>query len=120
MKTVQGLKIAALLPLIFMSLVLITFGVGESLSGDLGGLMHFVPVILAGLVIWLCWKHPLWGGVLLLAGVVLEVIAFWGVLVDRPPAWLLALIIMIMPLAFSGLLLLMAEWVGRLKQNTPN
>ena len=100
MKTVQSLKVAAFVPLGFMVLVLLTFGIGETLSGDLSGLVHFVPVIFAVLVAWLCWKHPLWGGVLLLAGVVFEVIAFWGVLVGRPPMWFWTLIIMILPLAF--------------------
>lgn len=116
MKTVQSLKVAALVPLGFMVLILLILGIGETLGGDLSGLMHFVPVIFVALVAWLCWKHPLWGGVLLLAGVVFEVIAFWGVLVGRPPMWFWMLIIMILPLAFSGLLLLTAEWVKRMKQ----
>lgn len=119
MKTVQSLKVAALVPLGFMVLVLLTFGLGETLSGDLSGMMHFVPVVFAVLVAWLCWKRPLWGGVLLLAGVVFEVIAFWGILINRPPMWFWTLIIMILPLAFSGLLLLTAEWVKRIKQIGP-
>jgi len=116
MKTVQGLKIAALVPLAFMVLLLLSFGIGETLSGDWSGLMHFVPVIFAVLVAWVCWKRPLWGGVLLLIGVVFEVVFFWGTLVGRPPMWFWPLIIMILPLAFSGLLLLTAEWVQHIKQ----
>jgi len=116
MKAVQSLKIAALVPLGFMVLVLSIFGVGETLSGDLSGLMHFVPVVFAVLVTWLCWKHPLWGGFLLLAGVIFEVVAFWGILGNKPPMWFWTLIIMILPLAFSGLLLLTAEWIKRIKQ----
>ena len=117
MKTIQGLKIAAMLPLGFMILILLAFGIGESLGGDLGGLMHLVPVVFVGLVIWLCWKRPLWGGLLLLAGALLEMIVSLNVLLNRPPLWYWTLIIMILPLAFSGLLLLMAEWVGRIQRS---
>jgi len=116
MKAVHSLKIAALVPIGFMVLVLSTFGIGETLSGDLSGLMHFVLVIFAVLVAWLCWKHPLWGGVFLLAGVIFEVIAFWGILSNRPPMWFWTLIIMILPLAFSSLLLLTAEWIKRINR----
>jgi len=77
MKTVRGLKIAAMIPLGFMALILLIFAVGESVGGDLSGLMHLLPVVLVGLVAWLCWKRPLWGGILLLAGAIFEAVFFW-------------------------------------------
>ena len=120
MRTIRGLKIAAMIPLGFMVLVLLMFGIGETLGGDLSGLMHLVPVVFVGLVIWLCWKRPSWGGILLLVGVLLEVIMFWRMFTSADTSAMVApLVIMILPLAFSGLLLLIAEWVGRIQHIAP-
>jgi hypothetical protein len=120
MNTIKGLKIAALLPLGFMSLVLLMFGIGESVGGDLSGLMHLVPVAFAGLVMWLCWKRPLWGGILLLVGAAFEALNFWRMFASADQSAVIApLVIMILPLAFSGLLLLTAEWVGHIHHSTP-
>jgi hypothetical protein len=118
MNTIKGLKIAAMVPLGFMVLVLLMFGIGESMGGDLSGLMHLVPVVFVGIVIWLCWKRPLWGGILLLAGAVFEAITFWKLFSEADATAIIApLVIIILPLAFSGLLLLAAEWVGRLQRS---
>ena len=114
MKTIRGLKIAAMIPLGFMMLILLAFGIGESVGGDLSGLMHLVPLVFAGLVIWLCWKRPLWGGILLLAGALFEAFRFRGAFVSANQGSMIwPLIIMILPLALSGLLLLTAAWIGR-------
>lgn len=67
MNTAKILKIIAVLPLALFALVSLVFGIGESTGGDLSGLMHLVPVVLIALLIWLCWKRPLWGGIFLLA-----------------------------------------------------
>jgi hypothetical protein len=77
--------------------------------------MHLVPVVFVGLVVWLCWKRPLWGGILLLAGALFEVISFWRMLTNADASAIISpLVIMIVPLAFSGLLLLLAAWIGRI------
>ncbi len=114
MKTIRGLKIAATIPVGFMVLILLAFGIGESAGGDLSGLMHLVPVVFGGLVIWLCWKRPLWGGFLLLAGALFQVLRFGHALTNPSSGTILApLTILILPLALSGLLLLAAAWIGR-------
>lgn len=115
MKTIQGLKIAAMVPLGFMVLVLLAFGIGETLGGDWSGIQHFVPVVFIGLVVWLCWEKPLWGGILLLAGAAFETFMFQRMLFNGDLSEIIApLLIMILPLAFSGLLLLIAHWVGHI------
>jgi hypothetical protein len=120
MKTVQALKIVAMLPLGFMVLVLLAFGIGESLGGDLSGLMHLVPVVFVGLVVWLCWKRPLWGGLLLLAGAALQANIFGRAWMNAAPSGMIApLVIMILPLAFSGILLLLAARVERMQRTAP-
>ena len=120
MKTIKALKIAALVPLIFMTLMLLMFGIGESVGGDLSGLMHLVPVQFVVLVMWLCWKHQIWGGILLPAGAAFEAVSFGRMFLRAGPGAIAApLIIMILPLAFSGLLLLTAEWVRHLGPTTP-
>lgn len=114
MKTIQGLKIAAMVPLGFMVLVLLLFGIGETLGGDISGIQHFVPVIFVGLVAWLGWKRPLLGGILFLAGAVLEAGMFWRFFTRAEAGAIIApLVIMVLPLAFSGLLLLLADWLTR-------
>jgi hypothetical protein len=119
MKTIQALKFAAMVPLAFMVLILLAFGVGEILGGDFSGIQHFVPVIFVGLVVWLCWKRPLWGGILLLAGAVLQAAMFWRLFIRAEAGEIIApLVIMILPLAFSGLLLLLAHWLGRMHMAT--
>ncbi len=110
MKTIKGLKIAALVPLGWMALISLAFGIGETVGGDWSGLGHFVPLILVGLAIWLGWKRPLWGGALLLVGAVLMALPFsraWG----DPQEWLAPFLILILPLALSGLLFLFAGWL---------
>lgn len=120
MKTMQALKVVSLLPLGFMVLVLLMFAIGESVGGDLSGLMHLVPVVFVGLVIWLCWKHPQWGGLLLLAGAVFEALSFWRLFLQADAAAIISpLVIMILPLALSGLLLLIVAWLERRLPRTP-
>ena len=115
MKTIQALKFAAMVPLAFMVLILLAFGIGESLGGDLSGLMHLVPVVLVGLVVWMCWKRPLWGGILLLAGAIVQAAMFWRMFMRADASEIIApLVIMILPLAFSGLLLLLTALLGRM------
>jgi hypothetical protein len=109
-KPARALKFVAMLPLGFMVLVLLTFGIGEAVGGDLSGLMHLVEVAVVGVIIWLAWKHPLWGGLLLMAGAILQAVNFGRFFSEADAAAVVApLVIMILPLAFSGLLLVIAD-----------
>lgn len=85
MNTAKILKILGLLPIGFLSLVVLVFGVGESSGGDLGGLMHIVQFVIAGLAMWLCWKYPFWGGILLLAFTLIRTLALIPEFFLRPP-----------------------------------
>lgn len=85
MNTAKILKILGLLPIGFLSLVILVFGIGESSGGDLGGLMHIVQFVILGLAMWLCWKYPLWGGILLLAMTLFRTLALIPELFLRPP-----------------------------------
>lgn len=62
MKTIRALKIAVRLPLPLMAIVMVVFGIGESIGGDLRGLMHLVPVILVGLISGFAGSASLWMG----------------------------------------------------------
>jgi hypothetical protein len=114
MKTVQGLKIAAMLPLGFIALVYLVFGIGESLGGEPGGWMHLLELVLIGLAMWFCWKFPLWGGLLLLglalAGTLLPLLSAGHAV---SPVMSRVVFIRYLPMAVSGILLLVAEWVRR-------
>ena len=118
MKTIKWLKIAAMFPLAFMVVILLIFGIGESVGGELSDLMHLVPVVFVVLVAWLCWKRPLWGGILLLAGGIFEAVFFGVTLRGAGPGGVASpIIIMILPLVLGGLMLLGAWWLAR-KQTT--
>jgi hypothetical protein len=110
MKTIKGLKIASLVPLAWMIFVLLVFGIGEAVGGDWSGLGHFVPVIVVALILWLGWNRPLWGGALLLVGAALEAVQFSQALGD-PQTWLPPFLIMVLPLALAGVLMLSAGLV---------
>lgn len=86
MNTAKILKIIAAIPLALFVLVSLVFGIGESFGGDLGGLMHLVPVMLLGLVTWFCWKQPFWGGILLLAYALLRILLLIPEFFMRPAA----------------------------------
>lgn len=112
MKIVKGLKIASLVPLGWMVIILLMFGIGETLGGDWSGLGHLIPVVVVVLVIWLGWNRPLWGGALLLVGAALEAVQFSQALGD-PQEWLPPFLIMVLPLALAGIFLLSAGLAAR-------
>ena len=114
MKTTKALRIVALLPLGFMVAILLLFGLGEALGGDLSGLMHLVEVVIAAAVAWVAWKYPRWGGVLMLLGAGFQTLRFWNTFQRATASAMTApLFIIILPLAFSGLLLLLVDWMDR-------
>ena len=115
MKTSKILKIIALLPVGWIVLVSLVFGIGESLGGDVGGLMHLVPVVVLGLAVWLCWKYPLWGGIVLLAMTLFRILALIPELFLRPPdsVWNPSLFLLIVIPGISGGLFLYASLLER-------
>jgi hypothetical protein len=113
MKTVNGLKIAALVPLGLVTAIMLLFAIGEMAGGDWSGLGHLAQVALIGLLMRLGWKQPLIGGIALLAAALLAASFFSSAL--RGPEWLAPFLIIVAPLALSGLLFLSAAWVGRKK-----
>ncbi|HSG42327.1 MAG TPA: hypothetical protein VLA72_04150 [Anaerolineales bacterium] len=106
MNKTKRMKIAALvfpgMPLV----ILLLFAIGETAGGDWSGLGHLIQAIPLVLLMWLGWKYPLWGGILLL---VLSFIA--GYSFANPLAgsdWLSPLLIIVAPLILSGILFLSA------------
>ena len=115
MKTIQGLKITAMLPLALMSLIFLIFGLGETIGGDITGIQHFVQLLIVGSFAWLGWKRPLWGGIVYLAAATASVGLFWRIFTeDAGIPNFGPLVIITLPLAFSGLLLLLVHWLGRM------
>jgi len=106
MNKTQGIKIAALvfpgIPLV----ILLLFTVGETMGGDWSGLGHLIQAIPIALLMWLGWKQPLWGGILLLVLSLIAAYSFANPL--RGTDWLAPLLIIVAPLALSGILLLSA------------
>jgi len=104
MKNVKALKIVALIFPGAVIAILLLFALGETIGGDWSGLGHLVQALPIGLLMWLGWKRPLWGGMFLL---VLSVLALHSFASDlREPDWLAPFLIIVAPLFVSGLLLL--------------
>lgn len=115
MKTANILKIIGLLPIGLMSLVFLFFGIGESIGGDFGGMMHLVQFAAAALAMWLCWKYPLWGGIFLLAVILFRILALIPELFLRPPGsiWSPSLFVLTFLPAIPGALFLYAGLLER-------
>lgn len=120
MNTAKILKILGLLPIGFLSLLSLVLGIGESAGGDFGGLMHLLAVVVLGLAIWLCWKYPFWGGILLLAMALFRVLALIPEFFLRPPGsiWNPGLFLLILIPAISGGLFLYAGLLERKAAST--
>jgi hypothetical protein len=97
------LKIAALIFPALAIAVLLLFALGETIGGDWGGLGHLVQTIPIGLLMWLGWNRPLWGGMFLLILSLLASHSFADAL--HGPEWLAPFLIIIAPLFLSGVLL---------------
>jgi hypothetical protein len=104
MKNIKMLKIIALVFPGLTLAVLLLFALGETIGGDWSGLGHLIQAIPIAFLMWLGWKRPLPGGILLL---VLSFLAAYS-LIDalRRPDGLAPFLIMIAPLFLSGILLL--------------
>lgn len=111
MNAVKGLKIVASIPLVFALAVLLLFTVGETAGGDWSGLGHLFTVIPIALLLWLGWKKPLWGGILLVVLSLFFVVRFFRSL--QGPGVPAPVVIYIAPLLISGALLLVAARLQR-------
>ncbi len=111
MNSLKGLKIAASIPLGLALAILLLFAVGETAGGDWSGLGHLIFAVPIGLLIWLGWKRPLWGGILLVAMAILASRIYSDAL--RGSGWLAPFLIVIAPLLASALLLFGAAVVER-------
>jgi len=113
MNKTKGLKIIALIfPGITLAILLL-FTIGETVGGDWSGLGHLIQAIPIALLMWLGWKRPLWGGILLLVLSLIAAYFFTNPL--RGMNWLAPLLIIIAPLILSGILFLSA---ARLEKRT--
>jgi len=106
MNKTKGIKIVALIFPGITLFILLLFAIGETLGGDWSGLGHLIQAIPIVLLMWLGWKRPLWGGILML---VLSLIAAYSFATPlRGMDWLAPLLIIIAPLILSGILFLSA------------
>jgi hypothetical protein len=111
MKNVKGLKIAALIFPGLTFAILLLFTIGETAGGDWSGLGHLIQAIPIALLMWLGWKRPLWGGMLLLVLAFIAFQFFSDAL--RGPEWLAPFLIIVAPLLLSGFLFLGAAWIEK-------
>lgn len=115
MNTIKWLKLAGLLPLGFLGLIYLAFGIGESLGTEPGGWMHLLQVIPLLIGIWLCWKFPLAGGILLVAIAFVRLGAILPELWLRPPGSTMnpGMYLLNLPFLLSGALFIFAGWLAR-------
>lgn len=111
MKKVKAVKIVAMIFPGAVIAILLLFGLGETIGGDWSGLGHLIQAAPIVLLMWLGWKRPFWGGILLL---ILGLVAWYSIAdAMRGPEWLAPLLIIIAPLFLSGILLLSAAGLER-------
>jgi len=109
----KGIKIVALIIPGIPLVILLLFAIGETVGGDWSGLGHLIQAIPIALLMWLGWKRPLWGGILLL---VLSLIAAYSFANPfHGMDWLAPLLIIVAPLFLSGILFLSS---ARLEKRT--
>jgi hypothetical protein len=111
MDKIKTLKIIALVFPGLTVAVLLLFALGETIGGDWSGLGHLIQAIPIAFLMWLGWKHPLSGGILLLVLSFLAAYSMGEIL--RGPEWLAPSLIIIAPLILSGILLLGAAGLER-------
>lgn len=111
MKNIETLKIIALIFPGLTIAVLLLFAIGETIGGDWSGLGHLIQAVPIVFLMWLGWRHPLSGGILLLVLSFLAAYSLGDIL--RGPEWLAPFLIIITPLILSGILLLSAAGLER-------
>jgi hypothetical protein len=106
MKKLTAVKIVALVFPGAVIAILLLFAFGEIIGGDWSGLGHVFQAIPVGLLMWVGWRRPVWGGIFLF---ILGLFAFHAfVEPGRGSDWLAPFLIVVAPLCVSGLLLLVA------------
>ena len=107
--------------LFWMGLMLLTlygaiwlvFGIGEISSGDLSGISHLVPAMLIYILVYLTWRRPLEGGIILLITAIISGIReFPALLSGSGGSWSL-IIIGVLPPLLAGLVLIISWWIAR-------
>jgi hypothetical protein len=111
MNKTKEIKIAALIFPGIPLVILLLFAIGETAGGDWSGLGHLLQAIPIALLMWLGWKRPLWGGILLLVLSLFAAYSFANPL--RGMDWLAPLLIIITPLVLSGVLFLSAALLDK-------
>jgi hypothetical protein len=101
MNNTKGIKIVALIFLAIALVIFLLFAIGETVSGDWSGLGHLIQAIPIALLMWLGWKSPLGGGILLLMLSLIAAYSFANPL--RGTDWLTALLMIVAPLILSGI-----------------
>lgn len=112
MQTSHLIKVLALVPLGLTAGVLLLFTLGETASGDWSGLGHLVQLLPVLFLMWLSWRRPSLGALLLIALAAVAAISYYGRLSAvalTPPFWLL-----VAPILIAAALLFAA---GRLKSS---
>ena len=94
---------------------LLYFGIGEMTSGDLGGLIHLVPAILLVVLMFLAWRRPIEGGVILIILSVLIFLYYGFATMEGGGSFQVGSLIGALPFLVSGNLFLFAAAVARRK-----
>lgn len=117
-RTAHWLRIIGLIPVGLQVLIYLVFGIGETASGELGGMMHLLQAIVITLLGILAWMRPLEGGIALFVCGALSAIGFIVALVASGPLPEDALIspsviITAVPQIISGVLFFIAGLLSR-------
>ena len=122
-RSAHWLRIAGFIPLGLQVAVFLLFGIGEMMSGDLGGAGHLLQVAVTAPLGILAWMRPLEGGVALFGGGALFIVGFIISVVTSSavPEYTVispAIMIMAVPQTVSGALFFIAGILAR-RATTP-
>lgn len=109
MKLANVLKIIAEIPIALLIAFLLFMGMGEMAGGDFSGIGHLLPAVVFGALMWLAWKRPLYAGIILILLGIVNLVRYGGA-IERVGDWYVPILIMSVPLLFTGFLLLFAAW----------
>lgn len=90
-----------------------TFGIGEVTGGDISGIFHFGPAIIIFILVYLSWRRPYEGGIVLIATGIVSGIRMFSALQPGPSSNYAGFIIATIPNLVSGLFLLAASLTAR-------
>ena len=87
-------------------------GITDLLGGVAGGVQNLILSIVLGCLTFLCWKWPLWGGIITTVLAVLLAIYFNLRLPNIYVAYI-PMLLMCAPMVLSGLLFIEADWASK-------